>query len=322
MGCTILLLNSVSAEQRVTPEQTMVDGIFQLRHEFAGSRRERSLEVVKFRGSGTIDGSHAMQINRDGIAVFPRLEATRTAEIGHAIGGTALSTGVAGFDSLSQAGGYPLASVTAVVGCSGSGKTLLGLHFVAHAASDEPALVFGFHESPDFLVKIGASFGLDLESLCKQHRLEIIWQPYGLVQLDELAYRLLRAVERTRCKRLFIDGLGGFASASAFAERGTSFLATLSNQLRRLGTTTLIAVDESDDWQGFTVPIASHGISAMADNLVRLQIGVQEGLTCRLVSMGKVRGSRLDLSLRELTLSDAGLHIVPNVGRTADLCQG
>ena len=321
MDCTILLLNSVSAEAHVSPEQTMVDGIFRFRHELAGSRHERSLEVVKFRGSATIDGLHAMQINGDGITVFPRLEATRTAEVERVLEGAALSTGVLGFDSLSQAGGYPAASVTAVAGPTGSGKTLLGLHFVGQATAEEPALVFGFYESPAVLVKVAASFGLDLQSLCQQHALEIIWHPHGLLGLDELAYRLLRAVERTRCKRLFIDGLGGFLSARAFEERGPSFLATLSNELRRLGTTTLVAV-ESDDPQGLAVPIASHGISAMADNLVRLRIKDQERLARRLVSMGKVRGSWLDLSSRELTLSDAGLLVVPDDGRGLDLRQG
>ena len=321
MGCTILLLNSVSSHEHVTPEQTMVDGILRLRHELVGSRHERTLEVVKFRGSATIDGSHAMQISEDGISVSPRLEASRTTEVEQLTGDAALSAGVPGFDSLSHAGGYPPASVTAVAGASGSGKTLLGLHFVGQATAQEPALLFGFYESPAVLVKIAASFGLDLEALRKQRALEIIWQPYGLLGLDELAYRLLRAVERIRCKRLFIDGLGGFLSARAFEERGTSFLAALSNELRRLGTTTLVAV-ESDDPRGFAVPLAGHGISAMADNVVRLRIQEQEGLVRRLVSMGKVRGSRLDLSLRELTLTDAGLFVVPDARGAPDTREG
>jgi len=320
MGCTVLLLQSVAAEDPLSPEQTMVDGVFRLRHELAGSRVERSLQVVKFRGSATIDGLHAMQINGDGITVFPRLEAARVAEVEHVINGVAISTGVPGFDSLNQAGGYPAASVTALSGPSGSGKTLLGLHFVGQATSHEPALLFGFYESPAVLVKIAASFALDLEALCKQKTLKIIWQPYGLLGLDDLAYRLLSAVEKTRCKRLFIDGLGGFLSVRAFEERGTPFLAALSNELRRLGTTTLFAV-ESDDPTGFAVPLAAHGITAMADNVVRLRLQDQKELTRRLVSMGKVRGSRLDLSMRELTLSDTGLLVVPDVGGAADLSQ-
>ncbi len=122
------------------------------------------------------------------------------------------------------------------------------------------------------------------------------------------------------CARLFIDGLGGFLSARAFEERGTPFLVALSNELRRLGTTTLVAV-ESDDPQGLAVPLTSHGISAMADNVVRLRIQEQSGLARRFVWMGKVRGSRLDLSPRELTLSDAGLLVTPEP-RGVDTCEG
>lgn len=321
MGCTILLLNSVSSHDHVTPEQTMVDGIFRLRQELVGSRHERTLEVVKFRGSATIDGAHAMQISADGVAVFPRLEASRIAEVEPLVDSPALSAGVPGFDGLSRAGGYPRASVTAVDGASGSGKTLLGLHFVAQATLQEPALLFGFYESPAVLVKIAASFGLDLEALRKQHALEIIWQSYGRLGLDELAYSLLHAVERTQCKRLFIDGLGGFSSTRAFEERGTPFLAALSNQLRRLGTTTLVSV-ESDDPQGLAVPQGGPGISTMVDNIVRLQIQHKAGLVRHLVSMDKVRGSRLELSLRELTLSDSGLLVAPVVRAATETHQG
>ncbi len=321
MSCTILLLQSGSPEEQASPEQTMVDGVFRFRHDLVGSRLDRSFQVAKFRGSATIEGSHAMRFNGDGITVFPRLEAARIAEVEHVTDGVAVSTGVPGFDTLSSAGGYPPASVTALAGPSGSGRTLLGLHFVGQATSQEPALVFGFYESPAVLVKIAASFGLDLKSLCKQKALEIIWQPYGVLGLDDLAYRLLSAVERTRCKRLFIDGLGGFLSVRAFEERGTPFLAALSNELRRLGTTTLVAL-ESDDPEGLTFPLAAHGISAMADNVVRLRLQHQDGLTRRLMSVGKVRGSRLDLSLRELTLSDAGLLVVPDVGGAADASRG
>ncbi|MDQ6680799.1 MAG: serine/threonine protein kinase, partial [Pseudomonadota bacterium] len=308
LGCTVLLLNSIGAVHPMTPEQTMVDGIFKLHHGLVKWRHERTLEVAKFRGSGTLDGSHEMQISAAGITVFPRLEAARVNEVPRLSKGAALTTGVPGSDALIGAGGFPLATVTAVAGAPGSGKTLLGLHFVGQATDKEPALLFGFYESPALLVEIARSFGIDLDGLCKSKALEILWQPYGALQLDELGYRLLRAVERTQCKRLFIDGLGGFMSARAFEERGPAFLATLSNELRRLGTTTLFAV-ESDDTEGFVVSMTAHNISAIADNVIRLRTEESDGRMRRSVSIGKVRGSRIELSLRELTLSDAGLRV-------------
>jgi circadian clock protein KaiC len=309
MGCTVILLNSVSSTVPVTPEQTMVDGIFTLRHKLVGCCHERTLEVVKFRGSAVLDGLHTMHIDDNGIAVFPRLEAARIDEVPGVSTGAALASGVPGFDALSQAGGYPEASVTAIAGAPGSGKTLLGLHFVAQASVEEPALLFGCYESPALLVQIAASFGMDLAALRNQGALHIIWQPYGASHLDELGYRLLGAVQTTRCKRLFLDGLGAFLAAPGFdAARGVRFLATLANELRRNRVTTLIAV-ESEDPNGFALPFANHGVSAMADNVARVSIDEHDRQMRRLLSMGKVRGSRIALSLHELRLSATGLHV-------------
>lgn len=60
------------------------------------------------------------------------------------------------------------------------------------------------------------------------------------------------------------------------------------------------------------MPVANHGMSAMADNVARLRIEEQERHMHRLVSIGKVRGGRIELSLYELRLSESGLQVVAN----------
>lgn len=68
--------------------------------------------------------------------------------------------------------------------------------------------------------------------------------------------------------------------------------------------------------------MANHGMAAMADNVVRLRIEEQNHKTRRLVSMGKVRGRRIELALHELRLSDSGLQVVANGPDTASTGQG
>jgi circadian clock protein KaiC len=186
----------------------------------------------------------------------------------------------------------------------------MGLHFLACSQANERALLFGFNESPAALLRNAASFGIQLGALHAKGAFEIMWQPYGAFGLDELGYRLLGAVEKTKCKRLFVDGLGGFLFAPAIDERGRAFLATLANELRRLGTTTLIAV-ETDDVQGSIAPSASYGFSAIADNVLRLEVTKKDDRMRRLISLGKVRGSQLDVTQREVVLSDIGLSVQP-----------
>ena len=57
--------------------------------------------------------------------------------------------------------------------------------------------------------------------------------------LDELAHRLLDAVQRRGVKRLVIDGLQSFEQATFEPERIVRFWSALSNELRALGVTTL-----------------------------------------------------------------------------------
>ena len=307
-GCTTLLLNSVGAPDVDSPEQTMVDGIFSLRRNLVGWAHERTLEVSKFRGAATLDGMHAMRIGSDGITLFPRLEAARGRDAPGASHDAALTTGVQGLDDMIEVGGYPPGSITLAAGYPGSGRTMLGLHFLGAASAEEPALLFGFYESADQLSNIAARFSIPLEERRRSGALEMLWQPYGAGTLDETGYRLLQAVERRRVKRVFIDGLGGFVATPWFAERGAAFFSALATELRRLGATTLASLD-SEDPHGRSVALPNHGISALADNLFQLRVEDVDGALQRMISIGKVRGSRYDVAVRQIELLPTGLQL-------------
>src|SRR5438105_6379500 len=72
--CTMFLLSAGSGPMSA-PEHTMVDGLIELRQRLYGVRNERRLLVHKFRGSGYLEGEHAFRITREGLTVFPRIEA-------------------------------------------------------------------------------------------------------------------------------------------------------------------------------------------------------------------------------------------------------
>jgi circadian clock protein KaiC len=310
-GCTTLLLNSVGGRHSVSPEQTMVDGILRLRHDLVGWAHERSVEVSKFRGAATVDGKHSMRIAGDGITVFPRIEVSRGLSAAPLSRERALSTGIQGLDDMIDVGGYPSGSVTVAAGYAGSGKTTLGLHFLGRADTNEPALLFGFYESQEMLSAIAANFNISFGALCQSGALEVVWQPYGADLLDELGYRLLQAVEQRGAKRVFVDGLGGFIASPWFEQRGPKYFSALANELRRLGATTLMSLD-SEDSLGQRIPLPSHGISALADNVLRLHIDERQGALQRFVSIGKVRGSRYDVGIRRVELLPSGLRLVPS----------
>src|SRR5690606_11470711 len=136
-------------------------------------------------------------------------------------------------------GGLPEGSVTLVFGPSGCGKTSLGLNFLGQASAKEPALHFGFYETPTRLRSKAQAIGIDLETPLKSGALELLWSPMTENLLDKLGNRLLEAVKARGVRRLLIDGLGGFERAAIYPPRLVEFFAALTNELRGLGVTAL-----------------------------------------------------------------------------------
>jgi len=240
--CTMFLLSAGSGPMSA-PEHTMVDGLIELRQRLYGVRNERRLLVHKFRGSGYLEGEHAFRITLEGLTVFPRIEALLatptppTPRPGHRV-----SSGIASLDAMFGRG-IPAATMTALVGQSGTGKTTIGLQFLSGSSGSEPGLLLGCYESPERLRLKAARMGLDLAAAEQRGEVELLWHPVGEQILDELAHRLLNAVRQRGVKRLVIDGISGFRQAALETDRIVRFWSALSNELRAQGVTTLHTVE-------------------------------------------------------------------------------
>jgi circadian clock protein KaiC len=166
-GVTVLL--SQPHAQVGAAAYTMVDGVVELHATLVGSRNVRELTLAKFRGTGFLEGRHGYTITSNGLVVAPQIEAVypvpHTAAADPLAGDDALSmvdTGVDGLNAMMN-GGLPSTSATLVVGAPGTGKTLLGLHFLmAGAKRNERGLFFGFNELPQRLVSKAERIGLPL----------------------------------------------------------------------------------------------------------------------------------------------------------------
>src|SRR5262249_38063464 len=153
----------------------------------------RRLLVHKLRGSNFLEGEHTYHITRDGVVVFPRIEALFAAPTRRDPSpATRVTSGIASFDIMLK-GGIPAATMTAVVGPSGAGKTTIGLQFLAKSSVAEPGLLFGCYEPPERLHLKATTMGLDLAAAEQRGEVEILWHPTGERLLDGLAHQLLDA---------------------------------------------------------------------------------------------------------------------------------
>jgi circadian clock protein KaiC len=153
LGCTAVCVAPPSERAGERRIEQASDGILELSRSTIGLRSARMIEVLKLRGSASLDGKHTFTISSRGVTVYPRIEALMTTATPVAQESRVrVSIGLPALDRM-FGGGITSASSTAIAGAPGTGKTLLGLHFLAEGARvGEPGLYFGFYETPSRLI--------------------------------------------------------------------------------------------------------------------------------------------------------------------------
>lgn len=301
--CSAFLLTNANGDADPDhPELTMVDGLIELSDSTFGLRAVREIEVRKFRGGAHLRGKHSFEIDDTGIVIHPRLEsrACLTNEPPPPAGVEVVESGVPGLDAM-LGGGLHRGSLTALIGQAGAGKTLLGSTFLCGSASKggqlaQRAHYFGFYESPERLICLAESVGLDLARHVREGQLELTWQAPTELTLDALADRILETCRARRVERLFIDGMVSFMESTVYPERMGRFFAALGNELRRAGVTTLVS------------HIGDLGLlTTRFDAIVGLELRNRGEHWERMIGVMKATGRAHDLQHRPLVIDARGV---------------
>ena len=308
MGGTALLLSNAERANGFRPDHTMVDGIIELSNEIQNVHSRRYLHVRKLRGAAQVSGRHSFDISDAGIAVHPRIE-TRVkpaSDDEYVPSVERLGFGIADLDKMME-GGVPNASATMLLGPTGSGKTMLGLQWLAEGARlDETGIYFGFFERPPAILAKSKRVCVGLVEGVERGLVHQLWQRPVEGIVDVVCDRLLNEVERHEPKRLFMDGLDGLATAVDIDDRVREVMTALANELERRGVTILYSA-ESADLVGPTMRVPFRGVSAITHNMIVLRHARMRGRICRVLSVLKMRDSGHDSTLRELLITDRGI---------------
>lgn len=320
-GSTMLLLTN-STRGAGSPEYTMVDGWLELSVQSFGTRVARALQVHKLRGSGFIEGQHTVTISATGIDVLPRLESSITLpRHDERVEGT-LPSGIPSFDTMIS-GGLRRGSNTVLVGPTGIGKTVFGLHFLSQSTPEEPGLIFGFHEGLADLTEKAEILGIcDLERDLASGAVHLLWRAPTEHLLDSLGYDLIQAVRERGIKRLFVDGLNALMQSAIHPDRIARFLAALTHLLRNEGVTAVFTL-ETPELIGGEASIEFASISSIAQNIVLLRYAELGSATHRTLTVVKARTSQFDSTQRQFTItSGKGICIDGPFPTTGDLMTG
>jgi circadian clock protein KaiC len=227
-------------------------------------------------------------------------------------------TGIAGLDEIT-CGGLPKGRTTLVTGGAGSGKTLLGIEFLAQGIRQfgEPGALIAFEETTADLMENVRSLGVDLERLIARRQIAIDHvhlerseiQETGEYDLEGLFVRLGHAIDSVGAKRVVIDTL-----EVLFA--GLSDLGILRAELRRLfrwlkerGVTAIVTAERAPIERD---SLTRHGLEEfVSDCVILLDHRVADQLTTRRLRIVKYRGSTHGSNEYPFLIDAGGFTVLP-----------
>lgn len=221
-----------------------------------------------------------------------------------------MSTGVTGLEEILGGGLIPRRAYL-VRGAPGSGKTILGLHFLqAGAVRGENCLFVTLGETEDQIRRNADSLGFDLTAVSfldlspapeffTQDQSYDIFHP-SEVEREPITRKIIEQVERIRPERVFLDALTQFRYLSTdnleFHKQAFAFLRYLVES----GATVLFTSDSSD-----LAP--DDDLQFVSDGVIQLEYGEME----RRLSVTKLRGSSFRMGHHSFRLTESGMEVSP-----------
>lgn len=277
------------------------DGIIQLRLEAS----YRTVQIMKFRGSGFIQDRHTMRLTENGMVVFPKLIVSPTCQQEFEV--QTISSGLSDLDEMLK-GGLERGTVTLFSGPTGIGKTTLGLQFMKEAARrGERSVVYTFEEGEMMIKERCHALNIPIQDMLDTGMLSIVQiEPLNLTA-DEFAHMIRREVEDEDTRIVMIDSISGYKLSVLQGKDLIKQLHIQTQYLRTMGVT-VILVNEihrlADSFRATELEV-----SYLMDTIIYFRYVEYKGGLRRAIGVLKKRVSDFEKSMRELEFTEYGIRI-------------
>jgi circadian clock protein KaiC len=301
---TVLLLETAAASAGDPLLQSLVHGVVQLEQlsPLYGAARRR-LRVLKMREVNFRGGYHDFMIRTGGVEVFPRLVA---AEHHAPYEREPIESGVVELDAL-LGGGLDPGTSTLLLGPAGSGKSAIATRYVVAAAErGQSSAIFSFDEGLDMLYRRSLGLGMDLPRHVESGRVRVQQVDPAELSPGEFVSVVRESVERSQASIVVIDSLNGYLHAMPEERFLTVQLHELLSFLRQRGVLTLLLMAQHGFVGRMEGPV---DVSYLADTVLMTRFFEASGRVRKALSVLKKRAGRHEDTIREFTLSAAGVQV-------------
>src|ERR1700730_2626445 len=285
-------------------EEYVSDCVISLDHRVKDQISGRRLRIVKYRGTKHGADEYPFLIDEHGMSILP----LTSLQLQHEVSDERVSSGVPDLDQMLEGQGYYRGSSILFSGTAGSGKTSLAASFAdAACRRGERCLYIDFEESSDQVARNMKSVGIDLEQ----------WSEKGLLfheasrptqsGIEMHLLRIHKLIERVKPQCVIVDPITNLGNDSDGKE-AYSMVLRLLDFLKNAGIT---AVFVSLTGGGENLEKTTVGISSLTDTWVLLRDVELNGERNRCLYVLKSRGMAHSNQLREYTMTEKGIRLIP-----------
>ena len=308
-GITVVLLDDRSANfADFQPESLVGANIVLERSLPAYGRARRRLHVTKVRGGHFREGYHDYEIVTGGLLVHPRLVA---GEHRGRFEPELYPSGIANLDQMLH-GGLTAGSTSLLLGPAGVGKSTVSVQFVVNALrARKKAAIFIFDEVMHTLIdrseklcfsKTGGFEGYIAEGTLHAQQVDPAeLSPGGFAHQ-------VRSVVEAGARVVVIDSLNGYLNAMPEERFLSAHLHELFAYLNQKGVLTIVVVAQ----HGMIASGGSQGdidVSYLADTVLLFRYYEAAAEIRQAISVFKKRTGSHERTIRELIISESGLHV-------------
>ena len=301
---TVLMLDDLTDDEHDKTVHSIAHGVVRLEElapDYGGDRRR--LRIVKYRGRRFRGGYHDFTITTGGVQVFPRLV---SAEHKASFARDVLPSPSAELNLL-LGGGLERGSSVLVLGPAGTGKSLLGLTFIAAAvARGERAAMFVFDEELGLMIERAKGLGIDLQAMLDGDALVLEQVDAAELTPGEFSERVRRCVEEQGVRTVVIDSLNGYQSAMPGENALVLHMHELLQYLNRQGATTILTVAQHGLVGEMRSPV---DVTYLADTVILLRYFEARGRVRRAMSVVKRRTGPHEDTIREYRIGEEGISL-------------